>query len=200
MMAGADKLIEKIGADAQTDAEKYWQEAEVKKKQAKDKLLRDIDKRKAEIDKMAQKAGVEKKKRMAAVYDLEYRKQLLSAKQEMMASAKELAMKKLLELDDAEYKRLMADKLLECAVSGTGAIAVAKDEKRLNKAFLKDVNKQLKAKTGKGEVSLYDETRDISGGFVYISDGLEINMSLSSLLSEAWQDVETQVAGVLFEG
>lgn len=198
-MAGADKLLEKIGADAQTDAEKYWQEAEVKKKQAKDKLLRDIDKRKAEIDKMAQKAGVEKKKRMAAVYDLEYRKQLLSAKQEMMTSAKELAMKKLLELDDAAYTRLMADKLLECAVSGTGAIAVAKDEKRLNKSFLKDVNKQLKAATGKGDVSLCDETRDISGGFVYISDGLEINMSLSSLLSEAWQDVETQVAGVLFD-
>ena len=148
---------------------------------------------------MAKKAGVEKKKRMAAVYDLEYRKQLLSAKQEMMKKAKALAMKKLEELDDKEYTELMVKKLLECAQDGTGAIAVAKGEKRLDGAFLAKVNEQLKAKTGRGEIALLDEPRDIKGGFVYISEGLEINMSLSSLLSETWQDVETQVAAVLFE-
>ncbi len=198
-MASADKLIEKIGADAQADAEKYWQDAEEKKKQSRDKLLRDIKKRKEHISEMAKKAGVEKKKRMAAVYDLEYRKQLLSAKQEMMKKAKALAMKKLEELDDKEYTELMVKKLLECAQDGTGAIAVTKGEKRLDEAFLAKVNEQLKAKTGRGEIALLDEPRDIKGGFVYISEGLEINMSLSSLLSETWQDVETQVAAVLFE-
>ena len=198
-MAGADKLLEKIGADAQADAEKYWQDAETKKKQLRDKLLRDIDKRKAEIEKMAEKAGVEKKKRMAAVYDLEYRKMLLAAKQEMMGKAKELAAEKLSSLDDAAYVKLMGEKLAECAADGTGEIAVADGEKRLNDAFLKDVNKQLKAKRGKGEVKLSEQKRNIEGGFVYITGGLEINMSLASLLEQAWQDVETQVAAVLFE-
>ena len=69
-MAGAEKLIEKIGADAQRDSEKYWQDVQDMKKVARAKLLKEIDKRKAEIEKMAQVAGVEKKKRMAAVYDL----------------------------------------------------------------------------------------------------------------------------------
>ena len=198
-MASADKLIEKIGADAQADAEKYWQDAEEKKAQAREKLLKEIDRRKAEIDEMAKKAGVEKKKRMAAVYDLEYRKMLLAAKQEMMAQAKQLAMEKLLGLDDKAYTQLMAKQLVSCAQEGTGAIAVAKGDKRLGEAFLADVNKQLKEKTGRGEVTLAEQPMDIKGGFIYISDGLEINMSFSSLLGEAWQDVETQVAKVLFE-
>lgn len=198
-MASAEKLIEKIGADAQADAEKYWQEAEDKKAASREKLLKEIDKRKEEISEMAKKAGVEKKKRMAAVYDLEYRKLLLSAKQEMMAQAKELAMQKLLKLDDKAYIELMANQLISCSADGTGAIAVAKGEKRLGEAFLADVNKQLKAKTGKGEVKLLSEPRSIKGGFVYVSGGLEINVSLSSLLEQSWQDVETQVAKVLFE-
>ena len=195
-MAGAEKLIEKIGADAQRDSEKYWQDVQDKKKVARSKLLREIDKRKAEIEKMAADAGVEKKKRMAAVYDLEYRKQLLQAKQEMMAKAKSLAMQKLASLDDAAYVALMKKQLLACAQQGDGAIAVSKDETRLNAAFLADVNKELK---GKGQVTLLDEPYDIAGGFVYISEGLEINVSLASQLNEAWQDVETQVAAVLFE-
>ena len=198
-MAGAEKLIEKIGADAQRDSEKYWQDVQDKKKLSRDKLLRDISKRKAEIERMAQVAGVEKKKRMAAVYDLEYRKQLLQAKQEMMAKAKALAKTKLLALSDAEYIALMKKHLISCAESGTGTIAVALNEKRLNAAFLADVNATLKAKVGKGEVKLQKEPYDILGGFVYISEGLEINVSLGAQLNEAWQDVETQVAAVLFE-
>jgi V/A-type H+-transporting ATPase subunit E len=198
-MAGAEKLIEKIGADAQRDSEKYWQDVQEKKKLSREKLLKEIDKRKAEIKKMAQIAGIEKKKRMAAVYDLEYRKQLLSAKQEIMAKAKTLAMTKLMEISDADYIALMKKHLIDCAADGTGAIAVAPGEKRLNAAFLKEVNAELKKKTGKGEVKLADQTCEIAGGFVYISEGLEINVSFESLLKEAWQDVETQVAAVLFE-
>lgn len=198
-MAGAEKLIEKIGADAQRDSEKYWQDVQELKTQSRAKLLREIDKRKEQIEKMAAVAGVEKKKRMAAVYDLEYRKQLLQAKQEMMAKAKTLAMQKLMSLDDAAYVALMKKQLVACAQDGAGAIAVSKDEKRLNAEFLADVNKELKDTTGKGQVTLLSEPLDIAGGFVYISEGLEINVSLGSQLNEAWQDVETQVAAVLFE-
>ena len=198
-MAGAEKLIKKIGADAKRDAEKYWHEAEEKKTQMRAKLLRDIDKRKAEIEKMAAVSGVEKKKRMAAVYDLEYRKQLLAAKQEMMAKAKDLAMEKLASLSDKEYVALMKRRLVSCAETGIGSIAIAKDEKRLDASFLKDVNAALRKQVGKGEVTLAKEKRDIAGGFIFVSDGLEINLSLASQLGEAWQDVETDVAAVLFE-
>jgi len=197
-MAGAKKLIEKIEQDAQRDAEKYWQDAEDKKNAMRKNLLREIDKRKAEIDKMAEVAAVEKKKRMAAVYDLEYRKMLLSAKQEMMGKAKIEAMKKLSALGDDQYVALMKDKLLMCAASGEGTIAVAASETRLNKAFLKDANAALKKSAGKGNITFAAAPADISGGFIYACGGLEINMSLESLLNEAWQDAETQVADVLF--
>ncbi|NLT98281.1 MAG: hypothetical protein GXW96_09075, partial [Christensenellaceae bacterium] len=87
-MPGAEKLIEKILGDAQRDAEASWADVEAKKQALRDKTLREIERRKAEIERMADETIAENKKRMAAVYDLEYRKQLLAAKQEMMQKAR----------------------------------------------------------------------------------------------------------------
>ena len=198
-MPGAEKLIEKILADSQSDAESVWAEADEKKQAMRDKSMRDIDRRKAEISQMADAAIVENKKRMAAVYDLEYRKQLLSAKQEMMQQARALALSKLRALDDAAYLKLMKQRLIACAASGTGSIAVAPGETRLNAAFLADVNAWLKQSAGQGSVTLLPDRRDISGGFVYVNGGMEIDVSLEALLNEAWQQSETDVAAVLFD-
>lgn len=198
-MAGAEKLIEKIIGDAQRDAETYWQDAEEKKKVMRDRLVRDIEKREAEIERMADEAVKENKKRMAAVYDLEYRKQLLFSKQEMMTQVKALAMQKLSSLPDETYLKLLRQRLLECAEGGRGGIIVSQGEKRIDKTtFLSDVNKALKEKCGVGEVALLNEERDFSGGIVYVDGGLEIDLSLEALLSEAWQQSETDVAAVLF--
>ena len=198
-MPGAEKLIEKILSDAQRDAEAAWADVETKKQALRDKTLREIERRKAEIERMADEAIAENRKRMAAVYDLEYRKQLLAAKQEMMQKAREAALTKLRALDDKSYIALMKKRLLECASSGTGAIAVSPGETRLNEAFLADVNAKLKKTVGRGELRLLPERRDIDGGFVYIDGGMEIDVSLRALMDEAWQQAETQVAAVLFE-
>ena len=198
-MAGAEKLIEKILGDAQAEAEKLWHDAEEKKQAMHEELMRDIEKQKAAIEKDAASAAEERKRRMAAVYDLEYRKQLLAAKQDMMMQAKALAQDKLKALSDADYLRLMKRHLLACAPSGEGSIAVSKGEKRLNDAFLNSVNSELKSKAGKGSLTFSPEKRDILGGFVYINGGMEIDVSLEALLEQAWADCETEVAKVLFE-
>lgn len=197
-MAEAEKLINKIISDAQRDAENYRSEAEKKKQAMRNKLEKDIEKRQAEIDRLSNDAVRENKKRMAAVYDLEYRKQLLCAKQEMMSEAKAFAMKKLKSLSDDQYLSLLKQRLIECAPNGRGGIIVSEDEKRINGAFLSDVNNVLKSACGTGEIELLSEKRDILGGFIYVDGGLEIDMSLEALLNEAWQQCETDVAAVLF--
>lgn len=197
-LAGAEKLIEKIIGDAQRDAESCWQDAEEKKKALREKTAKDIEKRKAEIDRMADSAVRENKKRLSAVYDLEYRKQLLCAKQEVMAEAKALAMQKLLELSDGDYLSLLKQRLIGCAANGAGGVIISKTETRIGQKFVDDVNKALKAGGGAGSVRLLAEKRDMAGGFVYADGGLEIDMSLEALLNEAWQQSETEVAAVLF--
>ena len=198
-LAGAEKLIEKIRDDAQRDAEKYWQDAESKKGVLREALERDIDKTAAQIERGTAESATENERRMAAVYDLEYRKQLLAAKQQVMGKAKELAQELLHALDDAAYVSLMKKRLIDCAVSGEGTIAIGREEKRLGAAFLQDVNAELKKTVGKGNVMLLPERRDIRGGFIFVAGGMEINMSVEAQLNEAWHESETEVARILFE-
>lgn len=198
-MAGAEKLIEKIENDAQRDAEKYWQDAENKKQDMQGKMLSSIDKCKSDIEKTAVETAQENKKRMAAVYDLEYRKQLLAAKQEIMQQTKALALQKLCSLDDSRYISLMKSRLLKCSQTGEGGIIVSENDARLDKAFLDDVNGELKKTLGQGNIVFLPEKKEISGGFVFVDGGMEINMSLEALLDEAWEDAEAEVAEVLFE-
>ena len=60
-MAGAEKLIEKILDDAQRDAEAAWADVEAQKQALRDKTLREIERRKAEIERMANGAIAENK-------------------------------------------------------------------------------------------------------------------------------------------
>ncbi len=197
-LAGADKLIEKINGDAQQDAENIWRDAEAKKRARRQVVEREIESAVAKIEKSTAETIKENDRRLAAVYDLEYRKQLLGAKQVMMEKAKALAMQKLAALPDDQYVSLLKQCLIDCAVSGAGGIIISRNEKRIGQPFIDDVNRALKAKNGTGDISLLNEKRDFEGGFIYVDGGLEIDMSLEALLSEAWQRCETQVAAVLF--
>ena len=198
-MADAQKLIDKIISDAQRDAQSYWQEAEQKKRELKEKTNRAIEKRKAEIERMANDAIRENQKRLEAVYDLEHRKQLLAAKQEIMAATKARALDMLCSLDKAAYLKLMRQRLLACAPDGEGGIVISANEKHIDAAFISEVNSALHKATGKGAVALLPQKRDMRGGFVYINGGLEIDVSLEALLEEIWQQQETAIAAVLFE-
>ncbi len=159
----------------------------------------EIERAVAQIERGTEETIRENERRMTAVYDLEYRKQLLAARQEMMGKAKDLAMQMLLALPDDAYLSLMKKKLLECAKSGSGAIAVGAGEKRIGEAFLKDVNAELKKTAGQGNVQLLPERRDIRGGFIYVEGGMEVNVSLEALLGEAWRETETDVSRILFD-
>ena len=197
-MADAQKLIDKIISDAEHDAQSYRLDAQQKQQEMRAQLERSIEKRKAEIQRMAQDAVRENKKRLAAVYDLEYRKQLLAAKQEVMQQVKARALDKLCALDKQAYLGLLKNRLIACTEAGEGGIIVSKNEKHIDAAFLDDVNKSLKASAGKGDITLLSEKRTMRGGFVYVKGGLEIDVSLEALLDEAWQQSETQIAAELF--
>lgn len=198
-MADAQKLIDKILDDSKRDAEKIWQEAEQKKQEMREKTNRTIEKRIAEIERLAEEAIRENRKRIEAVYDLEHRKQMLAAKQEVMAQAKSLALQKLCSLNTQDYLRLLKQRLLACAVNGEGGIIISSNETRIDSAFISEINSTLIKNTGKGNISLLPERREMCGGFVYVNGGMEVDVSLEAMLDEIWQQRETDIAAVLFE-
>ena len=50
----------------------------------------------------------------------------------------------------------------------------------------------------KGELKLSNETRDIKGGFILEKNGIEVNNTFEALVNSLKEDLEYEVANVLF--
>ena len=134
--------------------------------------------------------------RLASVAQLECRKEVLRAKQEVVEEAFQLAMKKLTQLPQEKCVALLADLAAQAASKGTEALIFsAADRARLGKAVVVAANQKL---GDKGQLTLSQETRPMQGGFI-LSDGVvEVNCTFETLVRLQRNTLSTQVADVLF--
>ena len=194
-----DRLIQKILADADAEASRLDGEADetietVKTETAK--ALTGIEK-KAREDAATQ--AKEQKRRMISRSRAELRKDLLEEKQDLINQAFHKALQSIIELEDDRYSALMRGLLIESVESGEEEVIVASSDRgRPWGETLTEVNKDLSAKGLKGALTLSEETRSMAGGFVLRQGKREINGDLELLVMSLREELESDVAGVLF--
>ena len=127
------------------------------------------------------------KERKKSVAELEARKMLLAAKQEMIEKSFSQAVEELAAMPEGQYLDFLAEQL--AGYERGEVILSAKDQAA--------IGEKLAARLPKG-ITLSKETADIAGGFI-LKDGLvSVNGSLESLLDGVKKDITAQIAGVLF--
>ena len=94
-----------------------------------------------------------------------------------------------------EYQRLIAKFLSDVADSGEYEIIIDPEEKRIDQSFLDRVSR----KSPNLRLKLADERRRIGGGFVLRSGRTETNCALDTVLRDARERMETEVAARLFD-
>lgn len=199
MTGGADRIIKRILADAQTRAEEIKVDAA--------RIMESIDSEarqkaahgKKQILDQARKDAEEQKRRIIGMAQLDIRKELLSAKQNLIGEAFERSLEQLSEMDERYYLTVMKDMLLDWVETGAETVICSnRDRDRIPSSFWKEINDDLIKNGKKGELTLSSETRDIKGGFILQAEGIEINCSFESLLEMKKDDLEPAVAAVLF--
>lgn len=125
---------------------------------------------------------------------LECRKELLAAKQEVIDASFALALEKLLSLPEDKYVELLVRLACQAAPSGKGTLIFSQtDRDRVGSAVILAANEKLG-----GSLTLSGETRPINGGFV-LSDGrVEVNCSFETLVRLQKAELTGKVTGVLF--
>jgi len=197
---GADRIVQRVLDDAQARAESIKDEASKKADAVESEAREKANRRKEQILEQARKSAAEQKSRIIGVAQLEARKKLLAAKQEMIGEAFQKALDELSGLDDREYLSVIRNLLLDITDTGTETVFFnERDKERITEDFWKDVNKSLADQGKKGELKLAEETRPIKGGFILQRGGLEMNCSFESLLERKRDDLEYEVAELLFK-
>lgn len=192
-MDGQQKIIDKILSDAKHDAGEMLSEA---LKKAEALVAAKQSEADAEYDlsvEEARKAGEEVVRRRLTVADLEVKKLLLSAKKQAVDEAFEESLKKLLALPKEEYTALVGSMIASAADDGDVVVISENDKNVLTKA----VFDKISAKIGK-KLTLSDTFGNFRGGVMLLGKGVDKNLTFESELALLRDEVEPEVAKIMF--
>ncbi|WP_024613514.1 V-type ATP synthase subunit E [Clostridium sp. Ade.TY] len=157
---------------------------------------------KVEEASMLEKAKIEAKTRQERIVsgaELKARNEKLKAKQEVIDSVFEKSIDELCKMSDEDLKSFIKNMIVNSDIAGDENIILnEKGKSVLDNSLLGEINSELKGKGKKGELKISDELRTFRGGFILEKDGIEINNTFEDLVNSSRDDLEFEVAQVLF--
>lgn len=197
-MNGIDQISERILEDARAEATRIIEDAQEKARSIKDKKVEETRRNNEKLSKENMDKAQERKRRMLAVAELDMRKEILSVKQEMIDEAMERVKQAIMVMPRDEYRRIIADMLVESAQGDEEVFFSVADEGRLDQSLIDEVNDKLIGQGKKGELRLSPNRETFDGGFILKSGGMEINNTFDAIVRMSRDLVESKVAGILF--
>lgn len=195
-MNGIEKIIDRISGDAQREIDDVLAQARAEAAEITAKYQAQAQAEADEILARGEKAAAERGERLASVAQLECRKGVLAAKQEVIEEAFQLAMTKLIQLPQEEYVALLADLAVQASAKGNEKLIFSvADRARVGKAVVLAANQKLGER---GQLTLSQETRPMQGGFILSDGAVEVNCTFETLVRLQRGTLSTQVADVLF--
>ena len=149
-----------------------------------------------------EKAKIEAKtrhERIVSGAELKARNEKLAAKQSVIDSVFNQSIEELCKMSNDDMKKFIKNMILNSDITGDEKIILNKEGKSLlDNSLLNTINSELKANGKKGELTISDEVRTFKGGFILEKDGIEINNTFEDLVNSSRDDLEFEVANVLF--
>ncbi|MCR3922036.1 MAG: V-type proton ATPase subunit E [Firmicutes bacterium] len=198
-MSGAEKLRERILFEANSQAEVVLAEAQQKAAAILAHGQETAAAKKAAVLEDATKQAQERLRRAQTIAELDARKAILSAKENCIEETFEKSIARLQALEPLAYKELLYTMIVAASQTGTEAIIVSQADRVLfTDELLLRINQALLQQGKLGKLTLATESREMQGGFVLREDDVEINSSFNSLLRMQRDQLEPDVAAILF--
>lgn len=141
----------------------------------------------------------EKAARKVSLARVQERNGLLAAKQAALEEVFAKALARLHQMPPEERQALIKNLLVQLTETGEETVWVAPaDEPLVTSALLAEVNERLAAAGKKGKLSFGGSRAGIDGGIILTSGDVEINGTLSAILNGIREEMEMEVASILF--
>ncbi len=225
-MNGIERITQRIGADTQAEIDRILADANAQAQAISEKFRAQAQAEDRMLLARSEKAAAEREERLVSAAQMEARKTLLAAKQEMVELAYRRAMEKLRSLTKEQYTELLSAMLAEAAATGreevifspedragVGKAAVARANELLARASAPDlllgdgmladlVNKVAAGVSalaqGTAMLTVSEETRPMDGGFILRDGRIEVNCTFGALIQAEREHALSQSAKLLF--
>lgn len=194
----AEKVTEKILAEARQQAKKIKSEAEQKLAEEKKELDRQLSDFAEQTKVLAKKAAEDEKSHILAATRMALAKEFLAEKRKILDEVFDTALNRLRKLPDDQYRNLIAKMMLEAAETGDEEVIVDKNETRIDRHLIDKVNENLSSSGRKSDLKLSDRKQSIGPGFILKRDKIKTNVTFDVLLNKARNELEIDLAKKLF--
>ena len=228
MMNGIENITERILEDARAEAKTILDEANAKAAEIAAEAAANAQAQAQAICRKGQEEAEQRRQRLGSVAQLEARKMLLDAKQQMLGRAFSQALEQLCGLSDEKAVELLSR--LAVAASATGkeqVILSEKDRERIGSQVVRRANQLLAGEVapelpeelskspvgnilnrvvagasamlaGTAMLSLADESRPMAGGLILRDGPVETNCTFETLVELHRSELAAPVAKLLF--
>ncbi len=202
-MNGIENITNKILSDAKNQAQEILTQAQKGAGEITRRYQEEAEKEGNRLLENFRKSAANKETRLSSVAELEGRKQILGAKQELIGRAFNKALEELLSLPEEKYLALLCKLAADASQSFSEAIILSpKDKDKYGEKVAAGANELLvksqKAQKGKAALTLAEESRNIAGGLLLKDGNIEINCTLETKISMLKEGLSMDIAKVLF--
>jgi V/A-type H+-transporting ATPase subunit E len=189
-----EDILNRITADAEEAVRRIVAEGKAKADEVTAEARGQIDAQAERMRAKARQRADEEKNRIVTLARLSGRRELLSEKQRLIDRVFAETRESILGMGRDEYRRLIRAFLLDARDDEDAEVIIDAGEKRIDQDFLDKVAREVAG----GRLRLSGERRGIGGGFILRSGRTETNCTLETILRDARERLETEVASILF--
>ena len=193
-MSNVKNITSKILKDAEAGKEIILAAAEEEKNKILSKKASAANEIAQEILQKAEADAKSKKERVISSAKLKVRNNKLAAKQEIIDEVFEKSINKLTELSKEQFLNFVKNSILSMNLTGKQTLILNETGlKFVDDSFIDELNKEAKA-----TIALSKTAGNFKGGFILENNGIEINSTYEALVSSLRDELEFEVAKVLF--
>lgn len=195
-MNGIEKITARIEEDGRQETEALLAQARAQAAEVTARYQAEAKAAADEILEHGRKSAEARARHLDSTAQMECRKAVLAAKQDVIEEAFQAAHKKLLDLPQAEYVAFLAGLAAKASVSGKEKLIFSADDRaQVGKDVVAAANKKLAA----GGLTLAEETRPMDGGFILSDGAVEVNCTFDTLIRLQRGALAGEVAKALFD-
>ncbi len=193
-MTGLETILSQIHLEAQQKADKTLAEAQSRAEKIVEQAKRQAEEIAEKARQKAELEATEQEKRSNSAAQLAAKQSILQEKQVLIGQVLAAAKTELLALPEEEYFHLILQMMQQYAQPEYGELVLSeKDLARMPKSFPKALKKV------QPDLNISEQTADISGGFLLVYGGVQINCGFDALFAAAEDTMRGRAHEILFE-
>lgn len=198
-MSDINILVDKIIKDAEVKSNEILSIAAEEKRKIISQKEALAESERESIIRKANSEAAARKDRIISSASLKIRNMKLEAKQKVISRVLTEAAKQLKELPKEKYLIFVKDSIMALQLNGDETIIVSqKDSDIINIDFISELNNLLISQGKVGKLKVNSSLKSLSGGFIVERHGIEINYTFEALLEYFRDELEQEIASILF--